>query len=147
MAIRYCGTLILGIRYERKTGDYTVRVRERNDDIERVLARGVHPLTPRFATESADAYDSVARAALCFHLDPFVRSYGRHDDDGYAVERRDPMNPEVERVPLNKGGYTRTGMYFGVGEKLWRFTLPSGYDRYLRAPTKADAVARARGAL
>lgn len=145
MAIRYCGTLRLDIRYERKTGDYSVRVTECYSDVPPVMLRGQHPLVAYYATYSADAYDSVARAACMFGLDPFTRSYAALDADGaYAVQRRDPSVRTVSRVPLNRGGYTRSGMYFGAGEKLWRYSDTRGRDIYLRAASKAEATALAR---
>ncbi len=43
----------------------------------------------------------------------------------------------LRREPLDRGGYA-SGLYFGVGEKLWSFSNDGGWG-YLRAPTKAAA--------
>lgn len=60
------------------------------------------------------------------------------------------LKVEVWRVPLDRGGYTRWGQYFGVGEKLWEYEarLPDerGWGRtgYVRAPDVKTARALAR---
>jgi hypothetical protein len=48
----------------------------------------------------------------------------------------------VDRVYLNRGGYTSRGRYFGVGDPLFRvYTNDGGLDRYVRA--KNAKIARA----
>lgn len=52
------------------------------------------------------------------------------------------------RVPLNSGGYTRSGVYFGTGLPLYFMQdwggecLPHG--QYIRATDRTDALAIAR---
>ena len=41
---------------------------------------------------------------------------------------------DVERVRLDRGGYTSSGRYFGIGPKLYRVTSPYlDIDLYVRA--------------
>jgi len=52
----------------------------------------------------------------------------------------------LERWPVNRQGYDRNGRYFGVGEKLWRYTFEHGNDQrqgFLRAPNRAAAMKEA----
>ncbi len=44
----------------------------------------------------------------------------------------------LRREPLNRGGYTSGGVYFGGGEKLWSYANEDSWG-YLRADTKAVA--------
>ncbi len=54
----------------------------------------------------------------------------------------------LNREPLNKGGYTRLGRYFGVGAPLYRWTVdwPDGgsEDGYVRGATREAAMAKVR---
>lgn len=51
----------------------------------------------------------------------------------------------VRRERLNSGGYTRDGVYFGVGEPLYFAQDDDGhYSVYYRATDREDAVAIAR---
>ncbi len=45
----------------------------------------------------------------------------------------------VLRVPLDRGGYTKWGQYFGVGEKLWEISHDD-IVAYARGATKRDAL-------
>lgn len=48
----------------------------------------------------------------------------------------------VTREPLNRGGYTKAGRYFGIGAPLWRYaTDDAEIDDHLRAKDKATAKA------
>ena len=51
----------------------------------------------------------------------------------------------VRRERLNQGGYTRDGVYFGVGEPLYYIQDADGhYGDYYRATDRGDAVEIAR---
>jgi hypothetical protein len=48
----------------------------------------------------------------------------------------------VEHVRINKGGYDRTGRYWGIGQKLYRVYDDSGFiDKHVRAPNAKTARA------
>lgn len=55
---------------------------------------------------------------------------------------------EIERVPLNRMGYTRSGKYFGTGAPLWNVYSPDGdyVDFHIRAVDKAAARAKVQNA-
>lgn len=51
---------------------------------------------------------------------------------------------EIYREPLDRGGYTKSGQYFGTGEKLWSYYIPETEDfrekyGHIRAPNKITA--------
>jgi hypothetical protein len=51
----------------------------------------------------------------------------------------------VTRERLNQGGYTRDGIYFGVGQSLYFVQDEDGFfDQYFRAADRAEAVEIAR---
>jgi hypothetical protein len=51
----------------------------------------------------------------------------------------------VRYVPLNRGGYTSRGVYFGTGSRLYNIWDDDGMrDYYIRAQDRAEAVERAR---
>jgi hypothetical protein len=51
----------------------------------------------------------------------------------------------VKRVPLNQGGYTSCGCYFGTGSPLYNIWDDEGIDdEYVRAQDREDALWRAR---
>lgn len=51
----------------------------------------------------------------------------------------------VKRERLNSGGYTRDGVYFGVGEPLYYMQDEDGiYDNYFRASCREEAIEIAR---
>ena len=54
----------------------------------------------------------------------------------------------LHREPLNSGGYTRTGVYFGVGLPLYFLQDSDGihlpHGQYIRAMDREDALAIAR---
>jgi hypothetical protein len=54
-------------------------------------------------------------------------------------EVRKPDSSTLRKVPLDKGGYTKQGKYFGVGETLWEFEI-DGKLYYTRASDKASAL-------
>jgi hypothetical protein len=45
----------------------------------------------------------------------------------------------LEREPLDRGGYTRRGKYFGTGARLYRFTSDGVVDKYGRDTGVASA--------
>lgn len=47
----------------------------------------------------------------------------------------------VRREPLNRGGYTRTGVYFGTGQPLF---FVDGPDVHIRARNRDHAIAQVR---
>lgn len=50
------------------------------------------------------------------------------------------MNLRAHREYLNQGGYTRSGRYFGLGQKLWRVSDDDGrVDTHVRASTASEA--------
>ena len=52
----------------------------------------------------------------------------------------------VRREYLNSGGYTRDGVYFGIGEKLYYIADEDGiFTEYIRASRREEAVEMARG--
>ncbi len=48
----------------------------------------------------------------------------------------------VEQVKIDRGGYDRSGRYWGIGSKLWEWEDSEGRTRHVRAATKADAIAK-----
>jgi hypothetical protein len=62
-----------------------------------------------------------------------------------AIEKRKAFKHalqqyEVESVRLDRGGYDRSGRYFGVGPKLYRvFDNDTGKSLHVRAPTARKA--------
>lgn len=54
---------------------------------------------------------------------------------------------EIERVPLDRMGYTRSGKYFGTGAPLWNVYSHDGeVDFHIRAVDKAAARAKVQNA-
>jgi len=59
---------------------------------------------------------------------------GTRGDPGYSGKLY------LERIRLNRGGYTSRGQYFGVGQPLYRVTDEEGsIDHHIRARDRADA--------
>lgn len=62
--------------------------------------------------------------------------------------RRNPSTPtsalSLVRVPLDRGGYTRQGRYFGVGAPLYQYDDGDECDGYLRAADREAAKAKLR---
>lgn len=54
-------------------------------------------------------------------------------------EVRKPDPGTLRKVPLNRGGYTKQGQYFGVGAPLWAFEI-DGKLYHTRASDKASAM-------
>jgi hypothetical protein len=51
-----------------------------------------------------------------------------------------PRKYHLERVYLNRGGYSKTGRYFGVGKPLYEYESTDGdVHGYLRASSRAEA--------
>lgn len=51
----------------------------------------------------------------------------------------------VTRERLNSGGYTRQGVYFGVGSPLYFFQDEDGaHSDYIRASDRQDAIEQVR---
>lgn len=51
----------------------------------------------------------------------------------------------VTRERLNQGGYTRDGVYFGIGQPLYYMQDEDGFDQqYFRATDRTEAVEIAR---
>ena len=65
---------------------------------------------------------------------------------GGKVFSAKPQKPYYTwRIKLDKNGYDEHGGYFGVGEKLWGYTLDGGNTLLtLRAPTKKEANRQAK---
>lgn len=87
MATRYCGTLILTVRYVDASESYTVRIREQNDDARFSPLHGVRlaPVHSNLAVDCARAYDLACEAALGFasNDDEAIFSYAcPADSDG-----------------------------------------------------------------
>lgn len=89
MATRYCGTLKLSIRLQ-SDDSYNVRITEMNDDARFAPCNGVR-LSPhmqaRVASDSREAYDAIARAAISFA--------GNDDDAIYNFAFTDPDSGEA----------------------------------------------------
>ncbi|MBB3310995.1 hypothetical protein FHT78_002739 [Rhizobium sp. BK196] len=57
--------------------------------------------------------------------------------------RKDP-NTYLHRIPLNAGGYAKSGVHWGAGEPLWcvQVDAPGNFEGwYLRAPNRDAAKA------
>jgi hypothetical protein len=91
MATRYCGTLKLSIRLQADDS-YNVRITELNDDARFAPCNGVR-LSPhmqaRVASDSAAAYDAIARAAVSFA--------GNEDDAIYNFVEADCVDAVIRR--------------------------------------------------
>jgi hypothetical protein len=70
-----------------------------------------------------------------------------------AVKKRVVANPKgkvpklyVEKIPLDRQGYTKRGEYFGVGAPLYSFEFEDGPHSYtngeIRANSRADAISQ-----
>jgi hypothetical protein len=90
---RYCGTLELSITL-KSDDSYSVRIRELNDDARFARLTDLH-LSPatllRLASDSSEAFDAVADAALGFasYSDDAIFSYADvRGDDRFVIRRR-----------------------------------------------------------
>lgn len=61
----------------------------------------------------------------------------------FDISKFDGKKLYLERVPLNSGGYTKSGRYFGVGAPLFRvIDDETGQYEYVRAANRAAAKAQ-----
>ena len=93
--------------------------------------QGWSPMTP--APQSSDerwygAHSRAEGSAPTSHTHPFVDGLG---------------GVKVYRTKLNRGGYDRSGKYWGTGEKLWVGQDETGRTVSARAPTRKAALVRA----
>lgn len=62
-----------------------------------------------------------------------------------ANPRRSPRS-SARRVRLDRGGYDKQGRYWGIGAPLWLVHRdPYGDGEHVRAATRAEALAKAKG--
>jgi hypothetical protein len=61
--------------------------------------------------------------------------------------RLDSHKFELTKVRINRGGYTDSGQYFGIGAPLWHGECMCGHHcvAYFRAPDRDAAKALVRG--
>jgi hypothetical protein len=87
----------------------------------------------RFAAHALD----YARSALSVSS----ASLNEVEDAYHTVVSLMPVR--VTRVKLTSQGYSQSGQYWGVGLPLWHLTDDAGcIDRFVRAATRADAIAQ-----
>lgn len=92
MAIRYCGTLKLVVRYIDASASYNVRISERDGDIAPRTLRDLR-LSPhaqsQHAVDCSRAYDLVAESALGFatYDDDSLYPYTEEREDSFVVRR------------------------------------------------------------
>jgi hypothetical protein len=91
MAKRYCGTLALDIKYVANSDSYDVRITEVNDGARFQTLRLWRWISSTWPTQTKEAYDRVARAAVSFagYDDEAIYIFAECDPDtGEAIIRR-----------------------------------------------------------
>lgn len=63
---------------------------------------------------------------------------GRRSDTYLAT---DGGKLQLQRIPINRGGYDSGGAYWGIGQPLWRAMDVDGNTSYFRASDRAAAKA------
>ena len=129
MALEYvevglaCDDCVLAIG----SGDYSGMSDERAGEVRAGLARVGHSLEVGPERGFSWYLCRVCQSSLG----------GNKHEVGHFV----PLRVSVRRIPLNRGGYDRTGEYFGVGLPVYH--VASDYDSvnyHMRAYDRAEAI-------
>ncbi|MEP2533508.1 hypothetical protein [Shimia sp.] len=106
-----------------------------------MLDRAVSPLTDAeratLAALEAGATGGAPVEALSEVGGRYGAPMGRRSD---VLDAAEPVT--VRRVTLDAGGYDSGGAYWGTGTPLWRAVAADGAAAYVRADTRADAIAQ-----